>query len=116
MSHRLCSAILLAFALFTCPASAQNTGPSAPNGGAQAAPTTNNAGALTPEQAKQALDTLQDDKKRALIRCARSPMPRRRRKPRRKDKPRRRGKPRRPHPNTNPQSRSRLTALVRSCF
>ena len=77
MSHKPFSAILLAFALFTCQAfaenafaqnaSARNNGPPASNAAPQAAPATNKADALTPEQAKQALDTLQDDKKRAQM-------------------------------------------------
>ena len=64
MSHKPFSAILLAFALFTCPAfapnasaqnaSVQNNGPPAP----QAAPATNKTDGLTPERAKQALSRM----------------------------------------------------------
>src|SRR5215470_9586402 len=68
MSHKPFSAILLAFALFTCSAFAQNA-PAQNNArpAPLAAPATNKTDALTPEQAKQALDTLQDDKKRAQM-------------------------------------------------
>ena len=66
MSHKLFRSILFA-CLFACaslsfPAFAQA-------GAAPAAgpPATNNADALTPDQARRALDTLQDDKKRAQI-------------------------------------------------
>ncbi|CAN7627763.1 mechanosensitive ion channel [Bradyrhizobium sp. LjRoot220] len=62
MSRKLLSLLLLACALFAWPAFAQ-TG-AAPDA---ATPATNNANALTPEQAKRALDTLQDDKKRAQM-------------------------------------------------
>jgi small-conductance mechanosensitive channel len=55
MSHKLLSALLVAGALSTWPVSAQ-TGP---------APAVANA--LTPDQAKRALDTLQDDAKRAQM-------------------------------------------------
>ena len=60
MSHRAVSAILLAVCLLIHPAFAQsNTAP---------APTAAHANdALTPEQAKRALDTLQDDAKRAQM-------------------------------------------------
>ena len=64
MSQKFVSAILLAFILLTPPALAQ-TG-NLPAGNA-ATPTTTKADALTPEQAKRALDTLQDDKKRAQM-------------------------------------------------
>jgi small-conductance mechanosensitive channel len=62
VSHKLFPTILLACALFALPALAQTSAapkaaPSAPN----------NAGVLTPDQAKRALDTLQDDKKRAQM-------------------------------------------------
>lgn len=60
MSHRFLSSMLLAFVLFACPALAQ-TG-AAPKPPAPAA-----TDALTPDQAKRALDTLQDDAKRAQI-------------------------------------------------
>ena len=74
MSHKLFPSILLACALFACPALAQ-TG-AAPKDAPKetskdthkpAAPAANNADALTPDQAKRALDTLQDDKKRAQM-------------------------------------------------
>lgn len=56
MSHKLLPAILLACALFAGPALGQ----------AGVAPA-GHAEALTPEQARQALDTLQDDKKRGQM-------------------------------------------------
>ncbi len=62
MSHKLFPSILLAGALFAFPALAQ-TG-AAPKAAASA---TNKADVLTPDQAKRALDTLQDDKKRAQM-------------------------------------------------
>jgi hypothetical protein len=62
VSHKLLPSILFAFALLTVPAVAQ-TG-AAP--GATTA-TTTNANVLTPDQAKRALDTLQDDTKRAQM-------------------------------------------------
>ncbi len=62
VSHKLFPSILLACALLTLPALAQ-AGP-APKAAASAQ---NNADVLTPDQAKRALDTLQDDKKRAQI-------------------------------------------------
>ena len=62
VSHKLFPSILLACALFAFPAFAQ-TG-AAPKAAASA---TNNADVLTPDQAKRALDTLQDDKKRAQM-------------------------------------------------
>ena len=70
MSHKLFPSFLLACALFACPALAQ-TG-AAPKETSKdthkpAAPAANNADALTPDQAKRALDTLQDDKKRAQM-------------------------------------------------
>src|SRR6267378_1583548 len=74
VSHKLLPSILLACALFACPALAQ-TG-AAPQDAPKetskdthkpAAPAANNADALTPDQAKRALDTLQDDKKRAQM-------------------------------------------------
>src|SRR4051794_24355883 len=61
MSKKFLPSLLLACALFACPAFAQSS--TAPN----AAPATNNATALTPDQAKRALDTLQDDAKRAQM-------------------------------------------------
>jgi hypothetical protein len=60
--HKLFSSILLACALFAFPALAQ-TG-AAPKAAASA---TNKVDVLTPDQAKRALDTLQDDKKRAQM-------------------------------------------------
>ena len=62
VSHKLFPSILLAGMLFAFPALAQ-TGV-APKAAASA---TNNADVLTPDQAKRALDTLQDDKKRAQM-------------------------------------------------
>ena len=61
MSQKLVSAILLAFALFISPAFAQ-TGASPSNESTPA-----KADTLTPEQAKRALETLQDDQKRAQM-------------------------------------------------
>ncbi|MET0678045.1 MAG: small-conductance mechanosensitive channel, partial [Bradyrhizobium sp.] len=55
MSHRLLASLLLIFSLFTIPASAQQGDP----------PPAAKTEALTPDQAKRALDTLSDDKKRA---------------------------------------------------
>ena len=60
MSHKLFPSILLACALFAFPAFAQP-------GAAPAAPHAGNADVLTPDQAKRALETLQDDKKRAQM-------------------------------------------------
>src|SRR3979411_2397780 len=65
VSHKLFPSILLACALFAFPAFAQ-TG-AEPKAAASAA---NNADVLTPDQAKRALDTLQDDKKRARLMIA----------------------------------------------
>ena len=62
MSYKLLPSILLAWALFALPAFAQPA--SAPK---PAAPAASNADALTPDQAKRALDTLQDDTKRAQM-------------------------------------------------
>jgi small-conductance mechanosensitive channel len=62
VSHKLFPSILLAGALFAFPALAQ-TG-AAPKAAASA---TNKADVLTPDQAKRALDTLQDDKKRTQM-------------------------------------------------
>jgi moderate conductance mechanosensitive channel len=62
VSHKLFPSILLACALFALPAVAQaGAAPEA------AAPAARNADALTPDQAKRALDTLQDDNKRAQM-------------------------------------------------
>ncbi|MDE5455769.1 mechanosensitive ion channel [Bradyrhizobium sp. CSA112] len=60
VSHRLLPSILLAFVLYAFPAVAQQ-------GAAPAAPPAGNAEVLTPDQAKRALDTLSDDKKRAQV-------------------------------------------------
>ncbi|MBR0697353.1 mechanosensitive ion channel [Bradyrhizobium lablabi] len=60
MSYRLSQAILFALALFISPAVAQPRVPQSP-------PQAKAADALTPDQARQALDTLQDEKKRAQI-------------------------------------------------
>jgi small-conductance mechanosensitive channel len=62
VSHKLFPSILLACALSALPAFAQTS--AAPKAAASAA---NNADVLTPDQAKRALDTLQDDKKRAQM-------------------------------------------------
>ncbi len=63
VSYRYFPAILLACALFACPAFAQHhVAHPAP-----AAVSANQADALTPEQARRALETLQDDKKRAQM-------------------------------------------------
>ncbi|OCK58858.1 mechanosensitive ion channel domain-containing protein [Bradyrhizobium sp. LMTR 3] len=59
MSHKLFPAILLIGALFTFPVFAQS--------GAAPAAATDKADVLTPDQAKRALDTLSDDKKRAQV-------------------------------------------------
>ena len=70
VSHKLIPSILLACALFAFPAFAQ---PGAAHKDAPketskaAASATNNDDALTPDQAKRALDTLQDDTKRAQM-------------------------------------------------
>ena len=67
MSHKLLPSILLACALFAFPAFAQ-TGAAPKNAPKDAAASAaNNAGVLTPDQARRALDTLQDDKKRAQM-------------------------------------------------
>ena len=59
MSHKLLPAILFAFALIASPATAQvSAAPNAPQA---------HTDALTPDQAKRALATLQDDKKRAQM-------------------------------------------------
>ena len=63
MSHKFLPSLLLACALFAFPALAQTNAAPARH----AAPATNNATALTPDQAKRALETLQDDKKRAQM-------------------------------------------------
>jgi moderate conductance mechanosensitive channel len=66
VSHKLFPSILLACALCALPAFAQ-TGPAPKDAPKAAASATSNAVGLTPDQAKQALDTLQDDKKRAQM-------------------------------------------------
>jgi small-conductance mechanosensitive channel len=62
VSHKLFPSILFACALFVFPAFAQTGAPPQ-----AAAPAAQNADVLTPDQAKRALDTLQDDKKRAQM-------------------------------------------------
>jgi len=66
VSHKFFPSILLACALFASPALAQTLAQigAAPK---PAASTAVNADALTPDQAKRALDTLQDDTKRAQM-------------------------------------------------
>ena len=59
MSHKLLSAILIACSLFAFPAFAENVAPPAPP--AATSP------ALTPDQARRALETLQDDARRAQM-------------------------------------------------
>ena len=66
MSHKLFSSILLACALLAFPAAAQ-TGAGPKDTPKAAASAANNADVLTPDQAKRALDTLQDDNKRAQM-------------------------------------------------
>jgi moderate conductance mechanosensitive channel len=70
VSQKFFPSILLACVLFAFPVSAQPG--VAPKDGAKdgpkaASPAANNADAVTPDQAKRALDTLQDDKKRAQM-------------------------------------------------
>ncbi len=60
MSHKLFPSILLACALLAFPAFAQS-------GAAPAAPVADKTDVLTSDQAKRALDTLSDDKKRAQV-------------------------------------------------
>jgi small-conductance mechanosensitive channel len=69
VSHRLFPSILLACALFAFPALAQNPAPkeTIKEAGKPAASATNNPDVLTPEQARRALETLQDDNKRAQM-------------------------------------------------
>jgi small-conductance mechanosensitive channel len=64
VSQKLVSAILLALALLVSPAFAQS-GPPPANDAPRAA--ANKLEALTPDQARRALDTLQDDQKRAQM-------------------------------------------------
>jgi moderate conductance mechanosensitive channel len=64
VSQKLISAILLAFALLATPAFAQSGAPLANDALPAAA---NKPDALTPDQARRALDTLQDDQKRAQM-------------------------------------------------
>src|SRR5580700_10682300 len=66
MSHKLFPPILLACALFALPAFAQ-TGAAPKDAPKAAVSAANNADGLTPDQAKRALDTLLDDKKRAQM-------------------------------------------------
>ncbi|MBA2401972.1 MAG: small-conductance mechanosensitive channel, partial [Bradyrhizobium sp.] len=61
MSHKFLSSLLLVCALLSSPALAQT------NGAPEKAAAANNANALTPDQARRALDTLQDDTKRAQM-------------------------------------------------
>src|ERR1700761_4633129 len=60
MSHKLFSAILIACSLLAFPVLAQDAA-------APPAPASNNTNALTPDQARRALETLQDDTKRAQM-------------------------------------------------
>ena len=60
MSHKFLPSLLLVCALFAGPALAQTIA-------APPAPAINNANGLTPEQAKRALETLQDDAKRVQM-------------------------------------------------
>jgi small-conductance mechanosensitive channel len=64
MSQKLLFPMLLAGVLLACPAAAQ-TGPAPKDTSRPAAPA--NTDVLTPDQAKRALETLQDDNKRAQI-------------------------------------------------
>ena len=64
MSQKLFCAILLAFAFLTMPAFAQSGAPPASNAPSA---TANKPDVLTPDQARQALDTLQDDQKRTQM-------------------------------------------------
>jgi moderate conductance mechanosensitive channel len=64
VSQKLISAILLAFGLLATPAFTQR-GAALANDALPAA--ANKPDALTPDQARQALDTLQDDQKRAQM-------------------------------------------------
>lgn len=66
VSHKFFPSILLACVLFALPAVAQ-TGDASRNASNSAATAANNADALTPDQAKRALDTLSDDKMRARM-------------------------------------------------
>jgi small-conductance mechanosensitive channel len=62
VSQKLVSAILLALAVLATPAPAQSASPPAHD-----APAAARSEALTPDQARRALDTLQDDQKRAQM-------------------------------------------------
>jgi small-conductance mechanosensitive channel len=64
VSQKLFCAILLAFAFLTMPAFAQSGAPPASNAPSA---TANKPDVLTPDQARQALDTLQDDQKRTQM-------------------------------------------------
>jgi small-conductance mechanosensitive channel len=66
VSHNLFRSILFA-CLFACASLSFPAFAEAGAAPAAASPATNNADALTPDQARRALDTLQDDKKRAQI-------------------------------------------------
>jgi hypothetical protein len=66
VSHNLFRSILFA-GLFACALLSFPAFAEAGAAPAAAPPATNNADALTPDQARRALDTLQDDKKRAQI-------------------------------------------------
>ena len=66
MSHKLFSSILLACTLLACPALAQTHAQTVAAPKPVASPAAN-AEALTPDQARRALDTLQDDTKRAQM-------------------------------------------------
>src|SRR3990170_170864 len=66
MSHKPFSSILLVCALLTFPAVAQ-TGAGPKDTSKAAASAANNPDVLTPDQAKRALDTFQDDNKRAQM-------------------------------------------------
>jgi small-conductance mechanosensitive channel len=67
VSHKLLLSILLACVLFAFPAFAETGAAPAANNQATNNQAANNSDVLTPDQAKRALDTLQDDKKRAQM-------------------------------------------------
>ena len=69
MSHKFLPSILLACVVFAFPACAQSGDASrdAPKDPSRTATAATNADVLTPEQAKRALDTLQDDQMRARM-------------------------------------------------
>jgi small-conductance mechanosensitive channel len=64
VTYRILASILLACALFTVPAFAQTNAAAVSNANAVSG---SNSNALTPEQARRALETLQDDTKRAQM-------------------------------------------------